>query len=90
MNIDNKDDYNDDDKSYAIYKSIIRAIFVTNNNRVMTFHAYSNPAIDTTILRTNVKTFANEKLFKKAYDEIVKTEFPKLKNKFKNILKITC
>jgi hypothetical protein len=80
LDIDNKHDYGDD-KSYAIYKSIVRAIFVTGNNRVMTFHSYSNHRVDdndsvgddgvsfSKKRRSDVKAFANKKLFQNAYPE---------------------
>ena len=96
LDIDNKQD-SIDACNHSIYKSIARAILQTENNRVMTFHRYSNPNHDNIktndysdtdsniIRRSDVITFTNQKLFKKAFNEIIKSEFPQLNNKYKKI-----
>ena len=54
----------------SIYESIARAVFVSGNNRVLTFHADVYTDRETT-----VKTFTNEAIFKEAFEKVRKAEF---------------
>ncbi len=71
----------------SIFEAISRSILETGNNRVLTFHSRSNNDTKTN-KGSNVIDFSdedNKKEFKKCFDNIVKSEFPKLKKKYKNI-----
>ena len=94
-------------QDFNIYESISRAILKTGNNRVMTFHAFSNgnnevnydsddsessmssydskSGLSSYKTRTSVNTFTNQKEFIKAFNIILSSEFPHLKNKYKKI-----
>jgi superfamily II DNA or RNA helicase len=96
------------DNKTLIYESIARCILETGDNKVMTFHSFSNNkkedgktfisddssseiSAETELrLRTSVKTFASEKLFKKSFKKILNTEFPLLSNKYRKITVKPC
>ena len=80
-------------KNTLIYESIARTILETGNNKVMTFHNYTNNKItpqDEAKATTAVKNFVKEKLFKESFEKILKTEFPHLSNKYKKITFKAC
>ena len=58
----------------SVYESIARSIFVSGNNRVLTFHSDVNTDRD-----TSVNNFVNEYEFKRVFKDIQKKEFPKIK-----------
>jgi superfamily II DNA or RNA helicase len=64
----------------SIYESISRAILVSGNNRVLTFHADVN-----TDRITSVLNFVNENEFKKAFDKVLINEFPEKKGYYTQI-----
>ena len=64
----------------SIYESISRAILVSGNNRVLTFHADVN-----TDRITSVLNFVNENEFKKAFDKDLINEFPEKKGYYTQI-----
>lgn len=66
----------------SVYESIARAVLATGNSRVLTFHSDVNTDRD-----TSVNNFVNDELFKKAFEEIQKNEFPE-NNKYKKITNI--
>lgn len=55
----------------SVYESIARAILVSGNNRVLTFHADVNTERDSSVLN-----FVNEKEFDYAFNKVLKNEFP--------------
>jgi len=72
----------DGDQKFGIYKSIARAVLVTGNNKIMSFHSFSN---DTNNEQpTSVISFVDEKEFKRAFDFVMTREFPQLRKIFKN------
>jgi superfamily II DNA or RNA helicase len=67
----------------SIYESIARAILISGNNRVLTFHADVNTDRDTSVLN-----FVNEAEFVNAFCKVLMEEFPEkasLYTKFKMI-----
>jgi superfamily II DNA or RNA helicase/uncharacterized protein YeaC (DUF1315 family) len=64
----------------SIYESIARAILVSGNNRVLTFH--SDVDIDRP---TSVNKFVNQGLFIDVFDYVLTTEFPEKVGYYKNI-----
>eukprot|EP00854_Cymbomonas_tetramitiformis_P000351 gene351-655_t len=64
----------------SIYKKMARAILKSGNNRVLTFHNDVNGSGD-----TSVKRFVNQAVFKKEFENVLNTEFPSSKHKYKNI-----
>ena len=76
---------NDTENQINIFEAICRTILETGNNRVLTFHSRSkihngkNSDVDTFTSKENIKNFT------KSFNKIVKTEFPHLKDKYKNI-----
>ena len=63
----------------SVFESIARAILVSGNNRVLTFHSDVNTDRD-----TSVKNFVNEREFKNIFKKIQKSEFPEKKGTYKN------
>lgn len=57
--------------SYSIYESIARAILITGNNRVLTFHSDVNTDRD-----TSVNNFVNQDKFLEAFQNVRDNEFP--------------
>lgn len=57
--------------NYSIYESIARAILISGNNRVLTFHADVNTDRD-----TSVNNFVNEAEFVNAFCKVLMEEFP--------------
>ena len=67
----------------SVYESIARAILISGNNRVLTFHADVNTDRDSSVLN-----FVNESEFVRAFNKVIKEEFPEkagLYTKFKMI-----
>ena len=62
----------------SVYESIARAILVSGNNRVLTFHSDVNTDRD-----TSVKKFVNDDEFKNIFEKIQKSEFPEKKGTYK-------
>ena len=62
----------------SVYESIARAILVSGNNRVLTFHSDVNTDRD-----TSVKKFVNDSEFKNIFEKIQKSEFPEKKGTYK-------
>ena len=62
----------------SVFESIARAILVSGNNRVLTFHSDVNTDRD-----TSVKNFVNEREFKNIFKKIQKSEFPEKKGTYK-------
>jgi len=56
----------------SVYESIARAILVSGNNRVLTFHADVNTDRD-----TSVRNFVDEKEFVRAFNKVLIKEFSK-------------
>ncbi len=56
----------------SVYESIARAILVSGNNRVLTFHSDVNTDRD-----TSVRNFVNENEFVKAFNKVLIEEFSK-------------
>jgi superfamily II DNA or RNA helicase len=56
----------------SVYESIARAILVSGNNRVLTFHADVNTDRDTSVIN-----FVDEKEFIRAFMKVLIDEFPK-------------
>ena len=56
----------------SVYESIARAILVSGNNRVLTFHADVNTERDSSVLN-----FVNGKEFVRAFTKVLTEEFPK-------------
>ncbi len=64
----------------SIYESIARAILVSGNGRVLTFHS----AVDSNSnSSTTVNNFVNEKLFKESFKKVLENEFPEKKKFYK-------
>jgi superfamily II DNA or RNA helicase len=75
-----------ENKDNSIFEAISRTILETGNNRVLTFHSRSETKSDKS---SDVSSFANIdniKQFKKCFEKIIKNEFPKLKDKYTNII----
>ena len=69
----------------SVFEAISRSILETGNSRVLTFHSRSETESDK---GTNVNDFSkksNLTEFKKIFDKVQKSEFPELKDKYKNI-----
>ena len=67
----------------SIFEAISRSILESGNNRVLTFHTRSETISD---VSSDVISFVNKKSeFIKCFNSVVKKEFPKLKEKYKNI-----
>jgi len=66
----------------SIYETIVRAILVTGNNMVLTFHA---DVSEDSKSDTSVKRFVDNDLFHAALEKIIKKEFPDKKGKYKKI-----
>jgi ribosomal RNA-processing protein 8 len=64
----------------SVFESIARAIIVSGNNRVLTFHSDVNGDKN-----TSVKNFVDENEFKKCFDDVLKNEFPDKLKKYKKI-----
>ncbi len=64
-------DFFTENTNKSLYESIARAIIVSGNTRVLTFHSDVN-----TERNTSVNNFVNEKLFKEAFNRVLKAEFP--------------
>ena len=65
----------------SLYESIARAIIVSGNTRVLTYHMEVNTDRDTSVLY-----FVNEELFKATFYEVLAKEFPdKRKTSYKKI-----
>jgi superfamily II DNA or RNA helicase/SAM-dependent methyltransferase len=78
-------DISTEDTNYSVYESIARAILTTNNSRVLTFHSLvEDSKSENRIKKSYVKGFVNLKEFKKAYDKVLKNEFPQLVKKYKD------
>jgi superfamily II DNA or RNA helicase len=74
-----------ENKDKSIFEAISRTILETGNNRILTFHSRSETKSDN---GSDVSSFSdkmNKKEFIKCFNSIVKLEFPKLKDKYKNI-----
>ena len=65
----------------SVYDAIARAILSSGNNRVLTFHA----TVDVADNDTGVKTFSEQAEFKKAFERVIKDEFPSKKGYYKKI-----
>lgn len=67
----------------SVFDAISRSILETGNNRVLTFHSRSETESDK---GSNVKDFSNKKKeFIECFNRVQKKEFPKAKEKYKNI-----
>jgi len=66
----------------SIYETIVRAILVTGNNMVLTFHA---DVSEDSKSDTSVKRFVENDLFHAALEKIIKNEFPDKEGKYKKI-----
>ena len=69
----------------SVFEAMSRSILETGNSRVLTFHSRSETESDK---GTNVNDFSkksNLTEFKKIFDKVQKSEFPELKDKYKNI-----
>jgi superfamily II DNA or RNA helicase len=69
----------------SVFEAISRSILETGNSRVLTFHSRSETESDK---GTNVNDFSKKSNlieFKKIFDKVQKSEFPELKDKYKNI-----
>ena len=64
----------------SVYESIARAILVSGNSRVLTFHADVTTDSDTSVLN-----FANQTEMIKSFNNVLKNEFPEKKNLYKSI-----
>ena len=67
----------------SVFESIARAIIVSDNNRVLTFHSDVNTDRD-----TSVKNFINENEFKECFKKVLKNEFNEFPEKLKKYKKI--
>lgn len=63
----------------SVYESIARAILISGNNRVLTFHADVNTDRD-----TSVTNFVNETEFVKAFINVLTKEFPEKAGAYTN------
>ena len=61
----------------SIYESIARAILISGNNRVLTFHADVNTDRDTSVLN-----FVNKAEFVNAFCKVLREEFPEKKETY--------
>ncbi len=73
-------DLSTENTNKSVYESIARAIIVTGNSRVLTFHSGVNGESDTTVLN-----FTNQRLFIDAFESVVNNEFPNKKDFYKKI-----
>ena len=77
------DFYTDNTIKYkSIYQTIVRSVFQSSNNRVLTFHYRSITAHES---KSNVDDFVtpeNILLFKEEFQLVLENEFPQLKNKY--------
>jgi len=64
----------------SVYESIVRAIFTSGNNRVLTFHSDVNTERD-----TSVYNFVNESLLRETFKYVMEQEFPEKQNHYTNI-----
>ncbi len=64
----------------SVYESIARAILVTGNTRVLTFHADVNTDRD-----TSVRNFVDKVAFRAAFAAVLRAEFPELRGKYRKI-----
>jgi superfamily II DNA or RNA helicase len=69
----------------SIFEAIIRTVLETGNNRVLTFHSRSSESENKKNDVMSFTTNENYKNLQKAYDKIIKNEFPNLVKKYKNI-----
>ncbi len=74
-----------ENKDNSVFEAIARSILESGNNRVLTFHARSEKASDKGSDVLSFTCDTNKKLLDKAFNKVVNTEFPDLKNKFKKI-----
>ncbi len=74
-----------DKKDDTIFEAISRSILETGNNRVLTFHSRSETKSD---IGSNVISFSNSEnknKFIDSFNKVLNSEYPTLKNKYKNI-----
>ena len=71
------------DKSF--FEAISRTILETGNNRVLTFHSRSQIKSEKGSDVLSFTDIENKNKFIKCFKNIIKIEFPQLKNKYKNI-----
>ena len=71
-----------ENKDNSIFEAISRSILETGNNRVLTFHSRSETK---SVKGSDVLSFIDKEKFIKCFNNVIKNEFPKLKNKYKNI-----
>jgi superfamily II DNA or RNA helicase len=71
-----------ENKDNSIFEAISRSILETANNRVLTFHSRSETKSKK---GSDVLSFINKENFIKCFNKVIENEFPKLKNKYKNI-----
>jgi superfamily II DNA or RNA helicase len=57
----------------SVYESIARAVLVSGNSRVLTFHSAVDSESEST---TSVKNFVDSVAFKSAFDWVIESEFP--------------
>ena len=62
------------------FESIARAILVSENNRVLTFHADVHTERDKSVIK-----FVNQPEFIRCFDNVVNNEFPEKRGKYKTI-----
>nr|QBK89583.1 MAG: helicase [Pithovirus LCPAC001] len=81
---------NKQNNMFSIYKGIARAILVTGNTRVLTFHSFSSSTEDKeedeNFLKSNATDFVKIGRFKKAFNEVLNAEFKNLEKKYTAIV----
>ncbi len=69
----------------SIFEAIARTILETGNSRVLTFHSRSEVASEKGSSVIAFYNEANKKLFKKAFDRVIASEYPEKKDYYKKI-----
>lgn len=69
----------------SVFEAISRSILETGNNRVLTFHSRSETKSEKGSDVLSFTDSENNKQFQKCFTKVLKKEFPKLKDKYKNI-----
>ena len=73
-------DFYTENTNMSIYDSIARAILISGNSRVLTFHADVNTDRETTVSK-----FVNKQLFIDAFRRVCSNEFPSKAKQYKDI-----
>ena len=66
----------------SVYESIARAVLVSGNSRVLTFHSAVDSESEST---TSVKNFVDLVAFKSAFDWVIESEFPEKRGVYASV-----